>query len=287
MATASGLGRSNEPSWHRRARRVRSGHRLLAQVTAACINLADHHGSYPPAVLRPLLDALIPRAPLPRDVPWPTSLTTPSAGSPSVVIPSVVLEAGLFSSSTSPDVLRPPYSIPHPTTPDLRPPPDVLRPPTSDPHPTPSVLRPPNSALRSPHIDLHSSSTLRTGVPAASIRVLSGGDFRSLPCGVWQSIHLPFSPNQEHVELMCSTVSSLLARHKVKWSEIRAGPNAAHFAVVYENAFALCERAISEIPHVPPSRFGAYINRLTCLHNELHDNLDATWDSLCAHIPDD
>jgi hypothetical protein len=87
MATESGSGRSKEPSWHRRARRIRSGQRLLAQVTAACVGMAEHHGSCPPAILRPLLDVLVPRAPMPRDVPWPSLLTSSSSGSPRVVIP--------------------------------------------------------------------------------------------------------------------------------------------------------------------------------------------------------
>jgi hypothetical protein len=80
-------GSHAEPAWHRRARRVRSGNRLLAQVTAACVQLAAHHGSDPPALLRPLLIALYPRPPHPRDVPWPSSLTSSSTGSPRVVIP--------------------------------------------------------------------------------------------------------------------------------------------------------------------------------------------------------
>jgi hypothetical protein len=63
--------RRPEPAWHRRARRERAGHRLLAQVSAACVKLHLHHGSAIPVVLRPLLAAACWRCPLPQEVPLP------------------------------------------------------------------------------------------------------------------------------------------------------------------------------------------------------------------------
>jgi hypothetical protein len=76
MATPNGDGRQREPAWHRRDRRRRAGHRLLAQVSAACVSLASHHGSAPPEILRPLLSALSKFAPRPCDVPWPGALAS-------------------------------------------------------------------------------------------------------------------------------------------------------------------------------------------------------------------
>ena len=51
---------AKEPAWHRRERRERAARRLLARVTAAAVQLARHHGSACPAVLRPLLTAVTP-----------------------------------------------------------------------------------------------------------------------------------------------------------------------------------------------------------------------------------
>jgi hypothetical protein len=70
------VGRLPEPAWHRRLRRERSGQRLLLQVSAACVKLVGHHGSNPPEILRPLLNALSKYAPRPCDVPWPGALTS-------------------------------------------------------------------------------------------------------------------------------------------------------------------------------------------------------------------
>jgi hypothetical protein len=79
---------AGEPSWHRRARRVRSGQRLLAQVSAACVSLASHHGSEPPYLLRPLLGALSIVSPSPCDVPWPHILITSHRNLTNEIIPN-------------------------------------------------------------------------------------------------------------------------------------------------------------------------------------------------------
>ena len=50
--------RVKEPAWHRRLRRQRSGQRLLCRVAAAATQLALHHGSQPPAILVPLVNAV-------------------------------------------------------------------------------------------------------------------------------------------------------------------------------------------------------------------------------------
>ena len=48
-------GRGKETSAHRRARRQRASARLLCTLADACVRLQRHHGSSPPATLRPLL----------------------------------------------------------------------------------------------------------------------------------------------------------------------------------------------------------------------------------------
>jgi hypothetical protein len=114
MASLDGCGRRREPAWHRRERRVRSGQRLLAQVSAACAKLAGHHGSEPPAILRPLLDALSLFAPRPSDVPWPYSLVSMGSHrspkpvlmpSSSIDIPVVVVASVVASSSSTSSTL--------------------------------------------------------------------------------------------------------------------------------------------------------------------------------------
>jgi hypothetical protein len=158
------VGRLPEPSWHRRMRRERSGQRLLTQVSAACAKLAEHHGSEPPAILRPLLNALSKCAPRPGDVPWPAALIQlGSHRSPKTMIMPIpvneILETNVdpMAASTSPSLVQNFSSGVFDAVPSS----------------TSSTIEIQEVAVAS--VVASSSSTL-------------AGDFRSLPCSSWRSI---------------------------------------------------------------------------------------------------
>jgi hypothetical protein len=211
-----------EPAWHRRARRLRSGQRLLAQVSAACVKLAGHHGSSPPEILRPLLYALSKYAPRPCDVPWPNALISigshrspktmlmPNTNSTEVAVVSPVAS----TSSTLIPILsggewRP---LPFNTT------------STSS-----IVLNYFQVAVVSPVASISSSSLVpylidgewrpipfnTTTTSSSLLRGVLAGDFRSLPSTQWASLHdrfpVPYrwSTFRNHVRTHQSRIATL------------------------------------------------------------------------------
>jgi hypothetical protein len=226
MASFEGGGRHREPAWHRRDRRRRSGHRLLAQVSAACAKLASHHGSAPPEILRPLLDALSKYAPRPDDVPWPYALV--SIGShrspktvlmplnsidiPVVAVASVVassissLGRNLIGSEWRPLPSKPSSSSCSLDIPVVAVAPVVVSTSTSSPSLVRGSMAGDSQFLDIPEVAVVSTvaSTFSTSVttlaggewrplPFNSSSSSSGGDFRSLPHDYWRMFHLRFS----------------------------------------------------------------------------------------------
>jgi hypothetical protein len=97
-----------ESSAHRRSRRLRSGQRLLAQVTAACTSLHLHHGSAPPRILRPLLAALDlhhDAAVLPTTVSHVHEHYAPEQSTMDIIVAPVVLETALGVSAIAADII--------------------------------------------------------------------------------------------------------------------------------------------------------------------------------------
>jgi hypothetical protein len=175
---ASLPGAHAEPAWHRRARRVRSGQRLLAQVSAACVHLAAHHGSDPPALLRPLLTALYPTPPHPRDVPWPSTLFSSSSGTLRVVIPEDDVAVAVETGSHRKTMIMP-VDIPEVAVVSLA----ASTSSTLVSNLTGGVWRP------LPINTLSTSSTLDRGTLE--------GDFRSLPITQWRCLQASFSSSSQ------------------------------------------------------------------------------------------
>jgi hypothetical protein len=211
-----------EPAWHRRARRLRSGHRLLAQVSAACVKLAGHHGSSPPELLRPLLYALSKYAPRPCDVPWPDALL--SKGShrspktmimPYNVIPEVAVDPAVASSSCS---LVSTLSY------DVAPPIDI-------------------------------SGVVVASVVASSPSTLTG-DFRSLPGDYWRTISFPSTLVTYSISLCASEFRMLILRDRARYLQsrscLRRGPPdhplMLRVTTCYDNCIELCRNTLSQLP---------------------------------------
>ena len=104
--------RPREAAWHRRERRLRSGQRMVAQLAAAALRLAQHHGSSCPTVLRPLLAATQPRRAAPDRPPgyWGPPLLPPE-GPHSHEGPRAVSEVRAVSTWPNPDA--PPFDGGH------------------------------------------------------------------------------------------------------------------------------------------------------------------------------
>jgi hypothetical protein len=197
MASPEGGGRQREPAWHRRDRRRRAGHRLLAQVSAACVSLASHHGSAPPEILRPLLNTLSKYAPRPDDVPWPYALISKgSHRSPkSVLMPNsnidiqVVAGASVVvsTSPTSSSLVRGSMAG---DSRNLDIPEVAVVSPVASTSTSVSILS--GGEWRPLSFNTTStSSTLARGILA--------GDFRSLPRPQWRGLFAKFAPAPSQV----------------------------------------------------------------------------------------
>jgi hypothetical protein len=239
-----------EPAWHRRARRLRSGHRLLAQVSAACVKLAGHHGSSPPEILRPLLYALSKYAPRPCDVPWPDALLSigshrspktmlmpnsditdvavdPAVASSSSTLSSLVQGslAGGFSYLDIPEVaVVSPVASTSPTSVTIL---------------TDGVWRP-----LSFNTSYTSSSTC-------------AGDFRSLPGDYWRTISFPFTTVTHPFSLYVREFRALMLQEREDFlinrsTSLRIGPpdhpHIFRVSTCYDNCLELIRNSLSQLP---------------------------------------
>jgi hypothetical protein len=226
-----------EPAWHRRARRLRSGHRLLAQVSAACVKLAGHHGSCPPEILKPLLSALSTYAPRPCDVPWPDALITiGSHRSPKTMImpniditevavdPAVASSSSTLSSLVQGSLAGESQYLDIPEVAVVSP--AATTSPSLVPFLSDGEWRP-LSFNTSPTSFIDIPGVVVASVVASSSSTLTG-DFRSLPGDYWRSLSFPSSlvsqPNEcgrEFRDFMLETRAKYLQQRSVV---LRLGP---------------------------------------------------------------
>jgi hypothetical protein len=279
MAVAGDCGRLAEPSWHRRSRRVRSGQRLLAQVSSACVSLARHHGSAPPELLRPLLDALRPRAPLPRDVPWPSSLLSSSSGPPVVVFPSedavtgellvTMVSSPCTSTSLSIGSHRSPKSVLMPLISIDRPEVAVTSVVASSSSTSgrnlfggewrPLPFKPSSTSIDIPVVAIASVVAPTSSSSPSLDRGTMAGDFRVLPDVQWQVLHSRFPPSFSQVASQMSIFRANVLKHQSTFRLFRSsseprGLSAAE-TLLYDKCSLLFEYALTECPSWPTLEF--------------------------------